>query len=158
MSDDPGTNTLALRSFLLGAVCGGRTLTGLAAVALSTDPDRVPRPLAGLAGAKGRRAVTVGALGEIVADKLPGIPSRLAPPSLLGRAAVGAVAASFLASRSGRRPAGFAVLGASGAVAGSVVGARWRAAGQQRGWSTLAAAVAEDLVVVGLAAVLSRSR
>jgi hypothetical protein len=68
---------LVLCSFLVGAVSGGRTLTGLAAVAFTTPTDAVPRPWAGLPGMTGRRLL----------------------------AAVAATAAAVLAVRDGRRPA-----------------------------------------------------
>jgi uncharacterized membrane protein len=158
MSGDEARNSVALRSFAVGAVSGGRSLTGLAAVVLSTAPDSVPSRVARLVGAGGRRAVVTGALGELVADKLPGVPSRLSPPALTGRVVLGAAAASLLAVRSRRNPVAPALLGAAGAVAGSVAGARWRALAQQRGWSPLTAAIAEDLVVLGLATALGRTR
>jgi hypothetical protein len=41
-----GADALAIRSFLIGAVSGGRSLTGLTAVALTTDSAAVERPWA----------------------------------------------------------------------------------------------------------------
>ncbi|TQS44064.1 DUF4126 domain-containing protein [Cryptosporangium phraense] len=145
---------VVLRSFVVGVVTGGRSMTGLAAAA-GSGGDGLPKPLAWLAGG-GRRAVLLGALGEIVADKLPGTPSRLAPPALAGRVVVGAVAGLLVASRAGRNPVVPVLVAGAGAVAGSVAGARWRAYAADRGWPAVPAALAEDLAVVTLAATVRR--
>jgi uncharacterized membrane protein len=143
-------NALPLRAAALGAATGGRSMTGLAAVALTTAPDGNSGWFARLAGPWGRRLTVAAALGEITADKFPRVPSRLAPPALAGRLVTGCVAAWALARRHGARPA-VPVLVATGAVlAGSLAGARWRAYAQRRGWPVVAA-IAEDAVVVALA-------
>ncbi len=65
-------------------------------------------------------------LAEVVADKLPGMPDRIAPAGLIGRAASGALAGAALAGRRAGRAgrAGRAVrtaLGAAGAPANGLV-------------------------------------
>lgn len=147
---------LAFRSFLIGAVTGGRSVTGLAAVALTTKPGAVAGLWARLATPAGRALLTAGACGELVVDKLPQTPSRLTPPSLLGRAAFAATAAALLAARSGEAPVRVLLPAVAGALSGSVAGARWRAFAVRHGWHPLAAALLEDAVVVGLAAVTVR--
>jgi hypothetical protein len=68
----------------------------------------------------------------------------------------GLVTGAALARRSGARPLGPALLTAGGVVAGSVAGSRWRAYAASRGWNPLAAALAEDAVVIVLAAAAAR--
>ncbi|GAB7044456.1 MULTISPECIES: hypothetical protein [Catenuloplanes] len=140
-----------LRSFLLGVVSGGRSMTGLAAVALTSRSGPLGGPWT-------RALTTAGALGELAGDKLPNAPSRLTPPALTVRAATGAAAAAALAARSGTGPALHALPAVAGALAGSVAGARWRAFATRRGWPPLAAALLEDAVVLGLAAAVARRR
>ncbi|MDR7275523.1 hypothetical protein [Catenuloplanes atrovinosus] len=147
-----------LRSFLLGAVTGGRSMTGLAALALTTRPGALPGPLAGLGGTRGRWLTVAGALGELAGDKLPNAPSRLTPPSLGTRMATAAASAAVLAVREGSSPAVALAPAVAGAVAGSVAGARWRALAARRGWPPLAAALLEDAVVLTLAAATVRHR
>ena len=62
------------------------------------------------------------ALAEIVNDKLPATPSRLAPPSLVIRSLTGALAGTALAIAAGQFVVLGIVLGALGALAGSFVG------------------------------------
>lgn len=65
---------------------------------------------------------TLGALGELVADKLPRTPSRTKPAPLIGRILLGGLAgAAVAASASQSIPLG-AVLGAAGGIAGAFLG------------------------------------
>jgi uncharacterized membrane protein len=151
-----GADALAIRSFLIGAVSGGRSLTGLTAVALTTDSAAVERPWARLAGPAARSLLTMGAAGELVADKLPQVPSRLSLPSLVARTAAAGTAAAFLAARRGAVPAWVLLPAVAGAVAGSLAGARWRAFADRRRWPSVPAALLEDVVVVGIAVAVVR--
>jgi uncharacterized membrane protein YeaQ/YmgE (transglycosylase-associated protein family) len=72
--------------------------------------------------------------------------------------AAGATAAAAQAGRGGRGAVPFALLGIAGAVAGSVAGPRWRAAAAHRGWPPVRAALAEDAVVILLAATVAAAR
>ncbi|WP_127500440.1 hypothetical protein [Actinoplanes solisilvae] len=145
-------STLVLRAFLLGLATGGRSVTGLAAVARTTKPSALPSPWNAVAGRRGRTLLTVAAAGELVVDKLPQTPSRLAPGSLAGRTASAVASAALLAARSGANPARVVLPAAAGALAGSFAGARWRAYAADRGWPAIPAALLEDAVVVSLAA------
>lgn len=109
----------------LGAVSGLRTLTGVASVSRElAGRRRLPRSAsrleAWLADDLVAAAVTGLALGELVADKLPGLPDRVAPGPLFGRATVGGVLGA-LAAGADHRAAG-AVAGMAGAVAGAYLG------------------------------------
>lgn len=145
-------NSLPLRAAVLGVATGGRSMTGLAAVALTTAPDADSGWVARLAGPWGRGLVVAAALGEIAVDKHPRVPSRLAPPALVGRLVAGCAGALVLARRRGTRPAVPVLVAAGAVLAGSLAGSRWRAYAQRRGWPAVAA-VAEDAVVIALAAI-----
>lgn len=144
---------VAVRAAVLGTAVGGRSMSGVAAVATSSGPrDRAAgAPLRLLAARYAPAVTTALLLGELVADKLPGTPSRLAPPALAGRLAFGVLAGGALAQRSRVPPAVPAVLGGLLAVAGSVAGARFRRAAAARGVPDLYAALAEDAVVLTMA-------
>jgi uncharacterized membrane protein len=89
---------------LAGAATGARSFTGLAALTLAapggaaTQPDRtLARPWAkAVAGAL--------AAQECVLDKVPGAPSRLAPPGLAARLAAAAAAAVIIVRRAAPEP------------------------------------------------------
>ncbi len=70
---------------------------------------------------------TFAALGEIVADKLPIIPSRTSPGPLLGRLVIGAVVGMVLSRRLQQSPVLGLISGATGAAIGSVASTTSRA-------------------------------
>ncbi|UZN03563.1 hypothetical protein [Cellulomonas sp. S1-8] len=147
---------VVIRSALLGLATGGRSSVALAVpvhVATRGRDDRTSRAL---------RLLTVLAVaGEIVADKLPATPSRLASPQIAARLVAGAAGAAALAVVEGRRlPAvlGAVVAGGAGAFAGSVAGASWRQWAADDGPAALhpdvRAALVEDVVVLTTARAL----
>jgi uncharacterized membrane protein len=133
-----------VRAGLLGAATGARSAT----------------PLAALAAHGGRRWVkviaTAAAGGELVADKLPGIPSRVKPAPLAARIVTGALAAGLDAHRRDRGVVTPVLIGASAAAAASYVGAWWRAFAAARGFAW-PAALAEDGTAILLASTAARS-
>ena len=134
---------LVTRSVLLGVAAGGRSSLGLAGPALtgSSAPAKV---------------AALGGLGfELVQDKRAGTPSRLSAAGLPARLVSGAGGAAALARRDHQQVVLPAVAGVVGALAGSVVGASWRAwAGELvPDWQ---AAVVEDVASVTLAVLASR--
>jgi uncharacterized membrane protein len=142
--------SVLLRAAALGVATGGRTATGLAALAF-TRSAFLRRPWV-------RGLTALAAVGELVADKTPAIPSRLTPPALAGRVVAGVLGTAALARREGVSPV-LPVLVATGAVvAGSVAGARWRGYAASKGWPAVPAALVEDAVVIALAAAASRRR
>lgn len=150
-------SALPWRAFILGVASGGRSTAGLAAVAATTPTGSGSgqQPLTALSTVSGKRITGLMFLGELVADKLPFTPRRLAPPALLGRVVTGGLAAWVLARRQHAQPEQAVIAGAAGgagAVLGCIVGLRWRDAAARRGLPDLPAALAEDVVVLGLAA------
>lgn len=134
-------------SMLLGAASGLRSQLGVAAVVARADsslPQILRRPLT-------RRLLMVAAAGELIADKLPATPSRLAPPGIASRLLLGALAAGLFAEtqRAPWRPA--AAIGATSAALAAKLGHDLRAR-LARHAPDPAVAVVEDAVAVGLAA------
>ncbi|MBO3085098.1 hypothetical protein [Cellulomonas fengjieae] len=131
---------LVLRSLLLGWAAGARSSLGPAAPTIAGDHHPVLRAGAATAVA-----------GELLVDKLPVAPSRLAYGGAFVRAASGAVGATLLAARDGSRPFAPALAGAAGGLAGAYGGVAWRgwAAGHVPDWQ---AALAEDVVALTAAA------
>lgn len=134
-------------SVLLGAASGLRGQIGVATVVERSDPSLPPifrQPWT-------RRLLVAAAAGELVADKLPTTPSRLAPPGFIGRLVMGALAAGLYAQtrRAPWLPA--AAIGSSSAAVAAKLGhdARARLA---RHAPDPAVAVAEDALALGLAA------
>ena len=126
------------------------------------------QPHAGLAGSRLRflqKPGTAGVLkllaaGEMVADKLPGTPDRIAPPVLLGRLLSGAlVGAAWYRSRHGSALGG-GVLGGLVAVAATFVSYALRTGiSEKSGVPVALVGVGEDaLVLAGGAALVSGQR
>jgi uncharacterized membrane protein len=135
-------NTL-VRATLLGAATGARSATPLAA-------------LAARGGNRWLKLITkVAAGGELIADKLPGTPSRVKPAPLTARIVTGALAAGWDARRHHRGVVVPALLGATAAGAASYAGAWWRAFAADRGYAT-PAALAEDGAAILLASAAAR--
>ncbi|NIP78133.1 MAG: DUF4126 domain-containing protein [Gemmatimonadetes bacterium] len=101
----------------LGAVTGLRSMAGLAMTARELSGRRVPRRAGRLHRWLARDAVaaTLGvmAVGELIVDKLPGVPDRVGPGPLGGRTTLGALLGALAVD--GNRLAGAAV-GAAAAV------------------------------------------
>ena len=133
------------RSLLVGVATGMRSSAGAVAAAHASGRRRLLAAAAAMAA------------GELVVDKLPATPSRLAPGSLAVRLVLGAVGAGALAARAGEGVVLPAVLGAVGAGAGSRAGAGWRDHTARRGLGA-PGAVAEDLAAAGLLGVVVRVR
>ena len=114
---------------LLGFAAGLRTFSAPAALALRRRG----------ALTKPARAVLAAATGEMIADKLPSMPSRLARRGLSGRILSSAVAGHSVAGAAG------AATGTACALTSAVVGNRARAAAGPL------AAFAEDWLAISLA-------
>jgi uncharacterized membrane protein len=139
-------------SFLVGSATGLRSQMGLAAVVVRTNKAGLPSWLRSSAAA---RSVTVAAGAELVADKLPGTPSRLQPASLIGRLVLGGLAAGLLAHAEKGPIVPAAALGSAAALLAAKVGHDLRAQAA-RTVPDPVAAVAEDGVAIALAAVGTR--
>jgi uncharacterized membrane protein len=124
-------------ALLLGLAVGLRSFSAPAALALRARRLNVAR-----------RVVLFAAAGELIADKLPGTPSRLSRRGLGGRLLSGAISGGLVAGPSGAAEAAAAAL--ASAVVGHAV--RVRAPG-------LLPAICEDGVAITLASAgAARSR
>jgi uncharacterized membrane protein len=143
------------RALLLGVVTGMRTSLAVALLAVEAergrfDPGagRLARRLASPGGAVG---ALLSAAGELLVDKLPVTPDRLAAGPFLGRLATGGMVGAAVHYDAGyARPLG-AVLGAAGAGLGAVAVTRVRTMVADRTQlpAPLLGAV-EDVVAIGL--------
>jgi uncharacterized membrane protein len=146
----PAPGSMLLRAAALGAASGSRSTAGVTAVALTSTRGDRGRIASGLGSTAGTAISGVLAAGELVADKLPTTPSRLAPPALGPRGLLGGSAAAAVARRDGHDPVLPALVGAASALGTAVLGVRLRAAAAQRFGSDKPGAFLED----GLAAAL----
>ena len=90
--------------------------------------------------------------GEYVGDKLPITPSRLQPLQLAGRLGLGAVCGAIACRAADRSPILGGMLGALGALGGSVAGYRYRTDLARRlGAPDLPLAIAEDATAIAVA-------
>jgi len=94
--------------------------------------------------------LTVLALGELVADKLPFTPNRTAPGPLMARILTGALSGTVLGVAGGASVGAGVALGAAGAVAGAFGGYQVRhRLVKDAGVPDFVVALLEDLVAVG---------
>jgi uncharacterized membrane protein len=111
--------------FLIGVVAGSRSLTAPAVVAWAAHRNWIDLHSSPLSFMGSTAAVVVfmlGAVGELIADKLPSTPSRLKPPGFIARIVLGALSGAALAASSSQLMALGAVLGAAGGIGGAFAG------------------------------------
>ena len=119
----------ALLALLLGVVAGLRSMTAPAAVAWGARLGWLHlegTALAFLGSAPAVYVLTALMLAELVGDKLPTTPSRTRPGPFIWRIVTGGVAGAALTAGTGHSLMSGAVLGALGAVAGTLGGYRAR--------------------------------
>ncbi|MFG1465173.1 DUF4126 family protein [Xanthobacter sp. DSM 24535] len=139
-----------LLPLLTGILCGLRTMTPLAMVSWAAWLgllDLGGSWLAFLASGIAVAVLSLFALGELVADKLPFTPSRKVPMQFGARIVSGAVCGAALAMPAGAALAGIA-LGVVGAVIGTYGGAAVRGRLAARLGYDLPAALIEDVIAV----------
>jgi len=144
---------LPILAFAIGVVAGLRSMTAPAAVAWAARLGHLHlegTPLSFLASPVAAYLLSALALGELVADKLPKTPSRTRPGPFVGRIITGGLAAAALTAGAGGSLALGAVLGAIGAVAGTLGGyqARTRLV-RALNVPDYVVALAEDVVAIG---------
>src|SRR5258708_9332109 len=123
------TGTFLLLVLCLGVLCGLRTFTPLAVLTIALHHEHLSlsgTPFAFLGTFAAHVIIVLLALGELVLDKLPNMPSRLRPPGLIGRAVLGAVTAVAFTFAHHQTIAVPLVLGIIGALLGSFLGHRFR--------------------------------
>jgi uncharacterized membrane protein len=115
-----------LVAFLIGVVCGLRSLTAPAAVAWAAHLGWIhlnnASRLQFLGSIAAVAVFTLFAIVELVADQLPAAPSRTAPPGLIARIVFGALCGAAIAVSGTQSIAMGALLGAAGGIAGAFAG------------------------------------
>ena len=130
-----------LCAFLIGCVCGLRSMTAPAVVAWGTHLGWLHLQASLLAFFTNKITLaifSVFAIGELIADKLPFIPARTQVGPLAVRVVFGALCGAALCISAAVSPLPGALLGAVGGVAGAFAGYNYRRA---------LAAMAPDLVL-----------
>lgn len=140
-----------LFAFLIGLFAGLRSLTAPAAVSWAVYLGwlRLERPLSLIGSLPAVVILTLLALGELVADKLPKTPNRTAPLGLTARVLTGGLTGACVAAAGGQSALVGALLGALGGVVGCFAGYQARARlVKTLGTRDIYVALLEDLVAV----------
>jgi uncharacterized membrane protein len=149
-----------LWAFLIGVVVGLRSMTAPAAVSWAARLGRLHLEntcLAFLGFAATPYIISVLAIGELIADKLPGTPSRKAPVGFIARLVSGALCGASLGATSHALIGGL-VAGVLGGAAGTLGGYEFRARLVRAiGGKDLPIALLEDVIAI-CASVLIVSR
>ena len=142
-----------INAFLIGTASGLRALIGLTVVSWAARFSILPLDhtwLAFLGYAFTPYILTLMAIGEMVNDKLPKTPSRLAPPGFITRIVMGGLCGLAIGLSRDGMIVGF-VAGIIGAVAGTFGGAKARGLLARTFGRDLPAALLEDAVAIGIA-------
>jgi uncharacterized membrane protein len=138
--------------FLIGFFTGLRSLTPVAVVAWGVHIKRLllPSALSWMGNIWVVGLFALGALGELVADKLPKAPSRTAPPGLIARILFGSLCGACLALAGGQSAAIGIALGLAGALAGCYGGYQVRSRlVKALGTPDFVVALVEDIIAIG---------
>jgi len=142
-----------LFALLLGVVAGLRSMLAPAIVSWFARHGMLAvanTPLAFMGFRFTPIILTVFAVGELLADKLPKTPSRKAPSGFIARIVTGALSGATVGAAGHSLAAGL-ILGVIGAVAGTFGGAAARAKLAAAFGRDLPAALLEDVVGIAIA-------
>jgi uncharacterized membrane protein len=148
--------SLYLFALLIGVVAGLRAMTAPAAVAWGAHLGLIPlqgTPLVWVGGSIATWLFTALAVLELVGDQLPQTPSRKVPVQFGTRVVSGAFCGAAIGMTANAWIGG-AVAGAIGAVIGTLGGAEIRAQLARTFGKDLPAALIEDVVAIGGAALI----
>jgi uncharacterized membrane protein len=149
--------TTYLLAFLMGVVAGLRSMTAPAAVSWAARLGWLHLQntwLAFLAYVATPYILSVLAIGELIADKLPSTPSRKAPLGSTGRVLAGALCGGAVGATS-KALIGGILAGVLGAVAGTLGGYEFRTRLVKAiGGKDLPIALFEDVIAIGGAALI----
>ncbi|HLL40820.1 MAG TPA: DUF4126 family protein [Rubrobacteraceae bacterium] len=142
------------RALGLGAVAGVRSMSAPALLSRAASRGNIEgiedTPFAFLASSRAARILTVLAVGEALADKLPFSPDRISPPGLIGRMASGGLVGAALFAAAGHRATIGAGLGLLSAAAASYPSYYLRVKTQEKfGVPNWALGLVEDVLAEG---------
>jgi uncharacterized membrane protein len=140
-----------LFAFLIGLFAGLRSLTAPAITAWAVHLGwlKLDRPLSLIGSVPAVVILTVLAVAELIADKLPKTPSRTSPPGLIARIVMGGLTGACVAASGAQAVLLGALLGAVGGVVGCFGGyqARTRLV-KALGRSDIYVALLEDMIAM----------
>ena len=142
--------SVLILAILIGIIAGLRSMTAPAVVSWAARLGWIHLDstwLAFLGYAWTPWILSIAAVGELVADKLPSTPSRKAPPSFIFRIISGSISGAAIGISRGSLPVGIAG-GAIGAVIGTLGGAAARSALARIFRKDLPAALLEDIIAI----------
>lgn len=137
----------------IGIVAGLRSLTAPAVVAWGAHLGWLNlhgSPLAFIGSTIAVAILSVLAIGELIADKLPMTPKRTAPAPLMARIITGGLCGACLCQATGQSLIAGALLGGIGGIVGAFLGYGIRRRLDLH-FKDLVVALCEDVVAVGLA-------
>jgi len=149
---EPMKTSLLLFSFLIGFFAGLRSLTPPAVTAWAAHLGwlNLQRPFSWIGSSASVVILSLLALAELIADKLPKTPSRTAPPGLIARIVTGGFTGACLAVASGGGTTMGVVLGIIGALAGTFAGYKARTGiVKALRIPDIYVALTEDLIAIG---------
>jgi uncharacterized membrane protein len=139
--------------FAIGVLSGLRVMSPIAVICWLALLHRLPLGAGWISYLGSKVAVvlfSLGAVGELVSDKLPKTPSRLKQPGFGARIVMGGLCGLMLATAASFSLIGGALLGAIGAVAGTYVGFFVRTRTTAKfGLPGLPVALVEDVICIG---------
>jgi uncharacterized membrane protein len=151
------TMSLYVLAFLIGVIAGLRAMTAPAVVSWAARLGWLHVEntwLAFLGFAATPYILSVLAVGELIADKLPNTPSRKAPPGFIARIVTGALSGAAIGA--GSSWAAGLVAGAIGAIVGTLGGYEFRVRlVKATGGKDLPIALLEDVIAIGGAFLLA---
>lgn len=145
-----------LLAVLIGVIAGLRAITAPAAVSVGAwlgCLSLAATPLAFLGSPWAAGLLAVAAIGELVSDQLPSTPSRKVPVQFGTRLLTGGLSGAAIGAVGGLLVPGL-IAGVVGAVLGTYGGAALRGALAARFGRDLPAALIEDAIAVGGAALI----
>ncbi len=150
-----GINHPIAATVLLAGATGARGMLGIAATSRAlarAHADPHVQPARALANPRVRIATTAFAAMELAGDKLPGIPNRIDPGPIVGRALSGALIGAVIGEISGRNRVTSALIGAASAVLGAHLTFQLRKH-LIDAMPAVPAAMVEDAIVMSIASV-----
>jgi uncharacterized membrane protein len=145
---------LFLKAIGMGVIAGMRSMSAPAIVSnyLAHNPSKsiAKTPFRAMGSSRTAGVLKALALGEMVADKLPMIPARIAPGPLVARGVSGALCGASVFAAEGERPAKGGLAGAVAAIASAYAFYHLRRRiGQESKVPDVALGFTEDAIVVG---------
>jgi uncharacterized membrane protein len=154
------TNYLFALAIGIGIVAGLRAMTAPAAVSWAAHLGWLnlhETPLSFMGSGVAVAIFTLAAIGELINDQLPKTPSRTVPPQFIARVVMGGLSGACLYLSAGQSTMIGALLGAVGAVIGTLGGYQARK-GLVKALNVkdVLVAIPEDLIAIGLAYLIVR--